>query len=158
MKVFHSSTLKVEHPDVHFSRDYLDFGRGFYLTTMRQQAINYADRFRLRGKIAVLNEYLLDEIIYKNCKIKTFLHYDEEWLDFVMTCRKGEDTSDWDIVIGGIANDRVFRTVDLYFSGDMTKADALKKLIKEEPNNQMCIRRQDLIDQYLHFLASEELS
>ena len=131
MKVFHSSTLKVEHPDMLFSRDFLDFGRGFYLTTMRQQAISYADRFRLRGKNAVLNEYLLDEAIYKNCKIKTFLHYDEEWLDLVMACRKGEDINDWDIVIGGIANDRVFRTIDLYFSGDMSKADALKNLSRK---------------------------
>lgn len=30
MKVFHSSILKVEHPDMRFSRDFLDFGRGFY--------------------------------------------------------------------------------------------------------------------------------
>lgn len=141
-----------------FSRDFLDFGRGFYLTTMRQQAVNYAERFRLRGKTAVLNEYLLDEAIYQNCKVKSFLHYDEEWLDFVMAGRNGEDTGDWDIVIGGIANDRVFRTIDLYFAGDMTKADALKKLIKEEPNNQICIRRQELIDRYLHFLSSKELS
>ncbi len=158
MKVFHSSIAKIEHPEICFSRDFLDFGRGFYLTTMRQQAITYANRFRLRGKNAVLNEYLLDEAIYKNCKTKSFLRYDEEWLDFVMACRKGEDTSDWDIVIGGIANDRVFRTIDLYFAGDMTKADALKKLIKEEPNNQICIRHQDMIDRYLHFLSSEELS
>jgi len=158
MKVFHSSTLKVELPDMRFSRDFLDFGRGFYLTTMRQQAVNYAERFRLRGKTAVLNEYLLDEEIHKECKIKSFLRYDEEWLDFVMACRKGEDTSDWDIVIGGIANDRVFRTIDLYFAGDMSKADALKKLAKEEPNNQICIRKQELIDRYLHFLSSEELA
>lgn len=158
MKVFHASTLKVENPNMRFSRDFLDFGRGFYLTTMRQQAINYADRFRLRGKTAVLNEYLLDDAILDNCKIKSFLLYDEDWLNFVMACRRGEDTSDWDIVIGGIANDRVFRTIDLYFAGDLTKADALKKLIKEEPNNQICIRRQEVIDQYLHFLSSEELS
>ena len=29
MKVFHSSTLKVEHPDMLFSRDFLDFGLHF---------------------------------------------------------------------------------------------------------------------------------
>lgn len=158
MRVFHSSTLTVEHPDMSLSRNFLDFGRGFYLTTMRQQAINYAERFRLRGKSATLNVYILDEAIHTDCKIKTFLRYDEEWLDFVMACRRGEDASDWDIVIGGIANDRIFRTIDLYFAGDMSKKDALKKLVKEEPNNQICIRRQDLIDRYLHFLSSEELS
>ena len=32
MKLYHSSTIKVEYPDLDHSRDYLDFGKGFYLT------------------------------------------------------------------------------------------------------------------------------
>ena len=31
MKLYHSSTVKVENPDLEHSRDYLDFGKGFYL-------------------------------------------------------------------------------------------------------------------------------
>ena len=37
MKLYHSSTLKIENPDLEQSRDYLDFGRG-YLTSLREQA------------------------------------------------------------------------------------------------------------------------
>lgn len=158
MKTYHTSTQIVEHPEVAYSRDYLDFGRGVYLTTLRQQAVNYADRFRMRGKHAVLNEYVLDEVVYQNCTIRTFLHYDEEWLDFVLACRRGEDISTEDIIIGGIANDRIFRTIDLYFSGEMSKEEALKRLKHEEPNNQICIRHQEVVDQYLHYLTSEELA
>ena len=29
MKLYHSSTIKVENPDLDHSRDYLDFGKGF---------------------------------------------------------------------------------------------------------------------------------
>jgi len=158
MKVFHTSTLIVEHPEVAYSRDYLDFGKGFYLTTLRQQAINYAERFRMRGKHAVLNEYVLDEAIYQTCSVRTFLCYDEEWLDFVSACRRGDNSGNEDIIIGGIANDRIFRTIDLYFAGEMSKEEALKRLKFEKPNNQICIRHQQAVDQYLHFIKSEELA
>ena len=36
MKLYHSSTVKVENPDLEHSRDYLDFGKGFYLTSLRE--------------------------------------------------------------------------------------------------------------------------
>lgn len=45
MKLYHSSNLIVEHPDILHSRKYLDFGRGFYLTTLHEQAVRYAQRF-----------------------------------------------------------------------------------------------------------------
>ena len=54
MKLYHTSTLTVEKPDMAHSRDYLDFGRGFYLTSMSDQAIRYGDRFRRRGREAWL--------------------------------------------------------------------------------------------------------
>ena len=48
LKLYHSSTEIVEHPDTLHSRDYLDFGKGFYLTTIREQAEKYALRFKRR--------------------------------------------------------------------------------------------------------------
>lgn len=157
MQVFHSSTAIIEHPDISFSRDYLDFGKGFYVTTLRQQAVNYADRFLKRGKLAFLNEYVWDENSTTQCKIKRFERYDEVWLDFIMSCRNGNDNSLWDIVVGGIANDKVFRTIDLYFTKEITKDEALKRLIDERPNNQICFRNQEVIDKYVTFVKAEEL-
>lgn len=61
MKLYHASDIVIENPDVYHSREHLDFGRGFYLTSMRSQAEKYAQRFLLRGKRAFVNEYLLDE-------------------------------------------------------------------------------------------------
>ena len=61
MRLFHSSTVREEFPDTQHSRPNLDFGCGFYLTAMQSQAENYAERFKRRGKPAVLNEYELDD-------------------------------------------------------------------------------------------------
>ncbi len=47
-----------------------------------------------------------------------------------MKCRKGEDRSDFDMVISGIANDKVIRTLDLYFDGDITAEVAIGLLRK----------------------------
>lgn len=38
MKLFHGSNTVVDRPDVARSRDRLDFGRGFYLTSVKKQA------------------------------------------------------------------------------------------------------------------------
>lgn len=154
MIVYHASPNIIPNPDVTHSRDYLDFGKGFYLTTIREQAEKYAQRFKLRGKDAFVNIYELDDDL-GSLNIKIFQHYNEEWLDFVAACRRNVDASTYDIVIGGIANDKVFRTIDLYFSGDMTKDEALRKLKFEQPNNQLCIRTQVAIDSYLKFIKSE---
>lgn len=155
MIVYHASPYIIENPDVIHSRDNLDFGKGFYLTTLKEQAIKYALRFKLRGKSAFINSYELADNI-ESCNIKIFHSYNEEWLDFVSACRRNADITTYDIVIGGIANDKVFRTIDLYFSGDMTKDEALRKLKFEQPNNQLCIRTQKTIDLYLKFINAEK--
>ena len=158
MKVYHASMVRVEHPDVFHSRKFLDFGQGFYITTLREQAIKYAQRFLRRGKEAWLNVYELDEqLITSSYSLKEFEKYDEEWLDFVVACRKGNVVGDYDIIQGGIANDKVFRTVDLFFAGDITKEEALRRLLFEIPNNQLCVRSQKLLDNCLVFKESIRL-
>ena len=58
---------------------------------------------------------------------------------------------------GRIANDKVFRTADLYFAGDIPKEECLCRLIFEEPNNQICIRTQRVLDECLTFKSSQKL-
>ena len=51
----------------------------FYLTSLREQAVLYAERFLLRGRPAVMNVYdIKDE--FGCMKVKVFEAYDEEWL------------------------------------------------------------------------------
>lgn len=61
MKLYHASTDCIPRPDTAHSRDNLDFGKGFYLTAIREQAIAYAERFTRRNKDAYINEYELDD-------------------------------------------------------------------------------------------------
>ena len=157
MRLYHTSYMIIESPDVKFSRKYLDFGEGFYLTAIKEQAIKYAERFILRGKRAFLNEYELNDNL-EAFNVLKFDLYDGKWLDYVSKCRKNLPVEYYDVIIGGVADDKVFRTIDLYFAGEMSKEDALKRLKYEKPNNQFCIRTQDVIEKNLVFIKSEEVS
>lgn len=157
MKLYHASPFVIEKPDVYHSREHLDFGKGFYLTSLSDQARKYAMRFLLRGRKAFINEYLLDDEL-TGFNIKMFEKYDGEWLDYVGKCRKGIQDEPFDVVEGGIANDKVFNTIDLYFAGTMSREDALGRLTFEHPNHQLCILNQEVINSHLHFISAEELT
>ena len=83
-----------------------------------------------------------------------FASYSEEWLDFILRCRRGEDDTNYDLVIGGVANDKVFNTVELFYDGLIDKAEAIQRLRYEKPNLQLCFRSADAIS-CLHFERSE---
>ena len=156
MKVYHSSSVVVSNPDTQHSRDFLDFGRGFYVTTIERQAVDYGQRFIRRGREAWLNVYEMSED-FAGLKVLSFDAYDEAWLDFVSECRAGRVQGDWDIVRGGIANDKVFRTLDLYFAGYINKQEALHRLVYEVPNYQLCFRTETAIHQCLTYLNAHKL-
>ncbi len=153
IKVYHTSLQKVSEPDTKHSRLYLDFGKGFYLTSIEEQARRYASRFVDRSKTVWMNEYELSEK-WKDWKVKFFEEYNEEWLDFVAACRLDKDTSDYDMVVGGVADDRVFETLDSYFAGYMAKEVALERLKFVHPNIQYCIRNEEMLKACLTYKQS----
>ena len=157
MKLYHSSNLIVEHPDILHSRKYLDFGRGFYLTSIYEQAVRYAQRFKRRGQEAWLNVYEFSMNEESKWNILRFDSYDKQWLDFVAQCRDGQDVGEYDIVIGGIANDRVIITLDRYFAGEISQDDALGILKFEKPNIQYCIRSEKMLKECLTYIKSEQI-
>ena len=143
LTVYHGSTYRVEQPLAGVCRPNLDFGVGFYLTNLKDQAIRWALRTAdIRHEKSVwLNIYSLDIDACRNSSFH-YLHfttYDAHWQDY-------------DIIEGGIADDRVIRTIDLYMRGDYTREEALSRLIHQEPNNQICITNQKVIDEHLHFV------
>lgn len=108
---------------------------------------------------ALLNRYHLDrEAILKQAKCKIFTAYDEEWLTFIIGNRSGEDLAQkYDYVEGGVANDRVIDTINLYMAGLIDSTSALRELSKHQPNNQICILNQDIVNNYLIYDGTEEL-
>ncbi len=156
MKLYHSSDVSVTKPDIIYSRNYLDFGRGFYLTSIHEQAVKYAQRFLRRKREAWLNIYEF-KFEPSEWKILKFNSYDKDWLNFIANCRAGNDNSDFDIVIGGIANDRVIQTLDRYFVGELSENETLGLLKYEKPNIQYCIRSQRMLDKCLKHIESKQL-
>ena len=157
MKVFHGSTVIVNAPLVGVGRRNLDFGKGFYVTDLKEQAISWASRPLNADKPQVLNvyEFVKEGVQKANFQYKQFMSYDVEWLEFVIASRKGLAVwQGFDVIEGGIANDRVFNTIELYSQGLIAQDVALQRLQYEQPNNQICILNQKVVDNYLHFMES----
>lgn len=158
MIVYHGSSEKIEKPNVKFSKRYLDFGKGFYLTTYETQAKKWALRKGMRqGKNGIVNFYELKDN-WKEYKVLSFEEENEQWIDFVCACRRGEEINrDYDIVIGNVANDDVFKTVDMYFRGLWDKKKVLEELRYYKMNDQICIVKQDVLEKVLEFQGSYEV-
>ena len=158
MIVYHESSERIEKPDVKFSKKYLDLGRGFYLTSFENQAKKWAIRKGMRqNKPGIVNIYELKDN-WKDYKVLSFEKENEKWLDFVCACRKGESLNkDYDIVIGNVADDDVFKTVDMYFRGLWDKKRVLEELRYYKMNDQICIVKQDVLEQILEFKDSYEV-
>jgi len=70
-----------------------------------------------------------------------FRIFSDEWLGFIINCRKGTEVcDDYDIIIGGVANDKVFDTIELYIEGLIDKNTAHNRLRHREPNMQFCFK------------------
>ena len=160
MILYHGGTEAVMHPDCKKGRPDLDFGQGFYVTLLQDQAEGFARRkARDRKGKPVISIYEFDyDAAIKDCAYLNFEFYDEAWLDFVVDSRSGlKPWANYDVVEGGVANDRVIDTVELYTIGILDKASALGRLSEHQPNHQICILNQAILDKYLKFVKVIEL-
>lgn len=157
MKIYHTSDRVIATPDISFSRKYLDFGKGFYTTPNEIQARKYAKRFFKEDRKAFLNIYEWDEDSANLFTKKVFEAYDGDWLDYVVACRHDDYRETFDIIEGGIADDDVFNTLDLYMDELIDKDEAIKRLKKKKPNWQICFSNQEAIEKTIRFVESIEL-
>jgi len=157
MILYHGSYIEITKPDIIHSRKKVDFGAGFYTTPLREQAEKWCLKFKSAEKNAIISIYDFDESAFEAFKVLRFDSYSEEWLDFITSCRNGEDDTDFDIVMGGVANDRIFNTIELYFDNLISKSEAIGRLKYDKPNYQIALRSQMVIDSALRFEGSEKL-
>ena len=161
MKVYHGSIQEIRFPLAKAGRPNLDFGRGFYVTDIRRQAEEWAERIGLRMvETPMLNIYELDmDLVRSKFRVLKFEDYNQEWLDFIVASRSGKTPwVDFDMVEGGVANDRVIDTIEAYMIGNITQEMALGELAKHRPNNQLCLINQALIDECLRFVSVESVN
>ena len=158
MILYHGSLNAIENPNLSFSRDSTDFGKGFYTTTIKSQAELWTNRFKGRFGYGTLSIYEVEEsALRKNTSILEFETYSIEWLEYVTKCRLSNFADKNDLVIGGIANDDVYNTLTIFFRGYIEKEEAIKRLRFEKPNVQYCFKNQDTINNYPKYIGMEKL-
>ena len=154
MILYHGSNVTVEKPMLVEQNRFLDFGYGFYTTTNKHQAKDFALKVTDKRKIGVatLNIYEINEIIaFKECKFLSFDAPDEKWLDFVSQNRNGTYSGEkYDLVYGAVANDDVYRTVTLYMTGILSKEQTLEALKIKKLYNQLVFTTEKSLE-YIKF-------
>jgi hypothetical protein len=114
MTVYHGSYRPVDQPEIRKGRNTKDFGTGFYCTIIKEQAQRWAKRY----DTCIVSIY--DVVMNTNLKIKEFKDMSEEWLDFIIECRSGK-SHDYDIVIGAMADDKIYNYISDYMDGTITR-------------------------------------
>lgn len=158
MRLYHGSDVAVRRPEVNRSRANLDFGQGFYATSHLDQATNWAKRKAMMGSgRAFVNAF---ELIRPSGKFKV-LRFDEpnaEWVDFVCDCRRGSNRyREHDLIIGGVADDKVYYAVDMYYQGLWDMEATLDALRFYGVNDQWCFVSQSAVDELLSYIDSWEV-
>ena len=140
MKLYHGSVYNVEKPDLNYSNKKRDFGKGFYLTSDFEQAKLWSiKKGDIENKNPIVSIYELDDNYKNDLKIKEFDSVpNEEWFDFIVQNRTlDEDVkTDYDIIIGPVANDGTYEVINLYLRGILTIDVAIKELKTYKLKNQ----------------------
>ena len=122
MILYHGSNIQITEVDFEKCKPYKDFGKGFYLTEIEEQAHQMSRRTALiYGGEAVVSNFEFDIDAAMNDSsllVKQFEEPNEEWALFVMANRNRENQHpfhQYDIVIGPVADDTIatlFRNFD----------------------------------------------
>jgi hypothetical protein len=144
MKVYHGGLVEINKIDLSQSRLNRDFGAGFYVTNIQEQAKFWAKRKgRWHGTGGYVTEFTFYENAYEHYELKVlrFDGYTEDWLDFVVLNRNpevAEPAHEYDIVEGPVANDDIAQRIDAYLEGVVTKEKFLDELQFTRPTHQIC--------------------
>jgi hypothetical protein len=125
--------MAVRKPIVSRGRGKTDFGKGFYTTTSREQAEKWAQikRDRMGDEAhAIVSVFELDDAVLNNPAYHT-RHFDgatAEWVDFFVGNRRGEVHHNFDLIMGPVANDKLYATITLYENGILDANAAIEQL------------------------------
>jgi len=143
LKLYHGSDVVIDKVDLSLGRINKDFGKGFYLTSLCQQAIEMGKRraHQTLGGAPVVTEFLFDDSCLKSSElnIKIFPCVSEEWALFILNNRHSSRNGfnhNYDIVVGPIADDGVVQQLDLYEMQLITLQQLVEALRFRELNNQ----------------------
>lgn len=158
MILYHGSNIDIQKIELSKCRPNKDFGQGFYLTTIKEQAVRMAQRVsRMFGGNAVLNVYEFDDsILEKNeLNIRKFDSPSIEWAKFVITNRNAsriknpqEDNNidnRFDIVIGPIADDDLALLFRQFAEGAISVENLIEEMKFKKLTNQYSFHTENVI-------------
>ena len=138
--LYHGSNVKVENPAILISGFYKAFGYGFYCTNMEKQAQKWA---LTRKGDSIVSVYQFSKCA--DVKTLSFPKMSDEWLDFVVNCRRGIQ-HEYDIVEGPMADDQIWDYVEDFMEGTISR-EAFWALAKfKHPIHQIVFCTQKALD------------
>ena len=159
MRLYHGSNVVIESINLAMCRPYKDFGKGFYLTDIEEQAKQMAKRMsRIYGGSPVVNIFEIQDDFRKmsDIKIKDFgIQTTEEWAKFVMNNRNRTFTEEkdilcnkdnkYDIVIGPVADDNMALLFRQYENEIIDFETLLKGMIYKKTSSQYSFHTEKVI-------------
>lgn len=142
MRLYHGTNVEFDQIDLTKSNRFKDFGQGFYLTDIKHQAVELAEKRAERdGGLAIVQEYEFDESLLDDStlKVKLFDAPTAEWAEFIYRNRSRHKpffSHDYDIVIGPIADDGVAYLLNRYEEGSYTIEELARELKYKKLNSQ----------------------
>lgn len=141
MILYHGTYILFDAIDLDKCRPFKDFGKGFYLTDIEEQAVNMAvKKSKIFNGSPVILRFEFNEslLIDGTLNVKQFSKPDREWAEFIYKNRSRNScyNHSYDIVTGPIANDGVAYLLDRYEEGTLSLEQLAKELEFKELNNQ----------------------
>ena len=163
--LYHGTISEISRVDVSLGKGRKDFGKGFYMSVTKHQAIGmmhkkYREavrRSKTKNEAAFsknLYQVTLNDRLFASLNIKIFENADEEWLDFILMCReKGGTPHTYDMVVGPTADDDTAFCLKAYWDGFYGKVGSpeakrilLNNLETDNLGIQYFIGKQDVAD------------
>ncbi len=176
--LYHGSYCEVRQPDIGMCAKRKDFGQGFYLTTSREQAVQFLKtsiaKAAISGRIAEKQDFGYLSIYELNMKNSLKVHFftgaDDEWLHCVAAHRKRKlftelemEMSNYDVIVGKIADDATNAVLTAYLGGafgvigsETADAFCIKQLLPNRLQDQYCFKTTAALD-CLHFVKGEKI-
>ena len=153
LTLYHTGFQAIPAPDVHYGRKNADFGPGFYTSPDLEFSRRWA-RYR-PGSTTVLNTYTLD-LTGLRCK---HLTRGGEWFDLLFAHRAGaaDRLSDFDLVLGPIANDTLYDVLGVTTSGLLPRETAMELLLLG-PEYRQVVLKSERAAARLTFQGAQSLS
>ena len=146
MILFHGSNQDFENVDLSKSKDKRDFGKGFYTTTIKEQALQWGYNMlhRFGGNGIFIYEFEFSPSL--ELMSKHFPNISDDWFDFILSNRTlGGIQHNFDFVQGPVADDKIVFTITGFIDGLYSKEEAMQRLRYSKSNDQVSLHTDKAI-------------